>query len=196
MKSLHVAALCVVSLLSASSAQAAFTTWTLNGIEFNDGGTASGSFTYDPASPEKVGTFDIHVNGGSFPAFEYTPANSTVANLGSSQIAFTSPVIGPNPIVDDHRAIDLVFPNFTDLPATPAPGTTFALIGASDGWPTTNRFGGATVGNPGELIASIPEPSSSAVMLSGVAVLLCLRRRFLDRGDSLPDEAQTTNQPQ
>ena len=71
-----------VLLMAATGATAdTFTTWTLSGVTFTDGGTASGTFTIDNSLSNTVtGTFvltavNISVAGGNttqFPAFTYT----------------------------------------------------------------------------------------------------------------------------
>lgn len=72
------------SLLLACSGASAFpVTWTLSGVTFADGGTASGSFVYDAATnnvSDILDTFSISVAGGdtaTFPAITYDPSNAS-----------------------------------------------------------------------------------------------------------------------
>ena len=84
-----------VLLMAATRATAdTFTTWSLNGVTFTDGATASGTFTIDNSlSNTGTGTFvltavDISVTGGNtaqFPAFTYTFPNQPVgAGVGNT----------------------------------------------------------------------------------------------------------------
>ncbi len=171
--------LAVAFLLSSWSAHAAFTTWTLSGIKINYGTSATGFFTYDPTLPIPVGTFDIKVTDGpNVSAFEYTPGNSTLANITGSTQAFTSPGVGPIPGLDDYRLINFfTFGIAGFLPAQPLPGDAVSLLSVFEGWPTTNRSVGGGIGQPGQLIASIPEASTYALFAVGLGMLMFLRKR-------------------
>jgi hypothetical protein len=81
------AALAMLVLCTAASANPVV--WTLNGVSFDDGGTASGNFTYDP-DQHSFRNWSISVAGGNtanFPALTYSRANSTTGttNGGNSQ---------------------------------------------------------------------------------------------------------------
>jgi len=54
--------------------QASIVEWTLKNVTFSDGGTASGSFTWN-SSTNAIPTWNIQVSGGStdFPAISYSP---------------------------------------------------------------------------------------------------------------------------
>jgi hypothetical protein len=68
-----------VALVDAMPAQAATRTWILAGVQFADGGTASGSIDTDTNTGEPV-AWNISVAGGntgSFPPVTFTAANST-----------------------------------------------------------------------------------------------------------------------
>lgn len=63
--------------------------WTVSGVTFDDGGTASGQFIFDPDT-KTFGHFSISVAGGnlgSFPAITYDQNNSTPSddNLSNPQ---------------------------------------------------------------------------------------------------------------
>ena len=82
-------ALVVGSAFMAVPANASTITWTLSGVTFDDGGTASGSFTID-TSTGQLTTFDIITTSTSlFPAFEYNNSSATqnVFDLSSFVIA-------------------------------------------------------------------------------------------------------------
>jgi hypothetical protein len=66
-------------VLCVAGAQAFPVTWTLSGVTFNDGGTASGSFVYD-ADTNTISTLSISVAGGdtqTFPPLTYDNSTST-----------------------------------------------------------------------------------------------------------------------
>jgi hypothetical protein len=71
-----------IQFMGPFQAIAAPLTWTLQGVTFNDGGSATGDITFD-ASSGSVLNWDISISGGdvsTFPAFTYTPA--TVQEVG------------------------------------------------------------------------------------------------------------------
>jgi len=104
-----------IAILSfANSASAVPLTWTLMSAFFDDGGSATGTFTYD-ASTNVYLNFDISVAGGnttSFPPFMYSPATSvttgsaTGLNLFSNAstrfllMDFGTPATGLQPLTD------------------------------------------------------------------------------------------------
>ena len=58
---------------------ASVSTWTLSGVAFIDGGTATGSFDYDPDT-DTLSNWSVTVSGGDtgdFPVFTWDPGNST-----------------------------------------------------------------------------------------------------------------------
>lgn len=72
LKYLTIASAAVVAILTVSSpAQAVLLNWNLDGVTYDDGGIASGSFQYD-ADTEQIGNIDISVtNGTTFSSFNY-----------------------------------------------------------------------------------------------------------------------------
>lgn len=65
-------------LLGASlPAQASPITWNLNGLAFDDGTTASGSFVWD-ADSHTSSSFNISTMAGDLPAFTYNTGNSGI----------------------------------------------------------------------------------------------------------------------
>lgn len=74
-------------LLCAANAFAFPVTWTLSGVTFSDGGTASGSFQYD-ADTQSVSAWSISVAGGdtgTFPPLTYDSSNSSASD-GNDQV--------------------------------------------------------------------------------------------------------------
>lgn len=70
------AAIAGVLLCGASLACAAPVTWQLSGVTFDDGTSASGSFSYD-AGTDTVLSYSISVNQGTLPAFTYTGSSAS-----------------------------------------------------------------------------------------------------------------------
>ena len=68
----------LLPILSTASLLARTVTWTLDGVTFSDGASASGSFEFDHATQTAV-DWNISVSGGDesiFPPFTYSPATS------------------------------------------------------------------------------------------------------------------------
>lgn len=111
-------------------------TYTFSGGELSDGGTLSGSFTYDLANPNLLSsytTWNIEVsNVNPFPAFTYTNLNSQavadMTGLGSAKadetVSFN--VTGlPN---DDQRTLTL---SFGTRPEPPINNPTYTALSSS-----------------------------------------------------------------
>jgi hypothetical protein len=78
--------LLAAALAAASSipAQAAEVVWSLQGVNFADGGTASGTFTFN-ADTNTVTNFALSVTGGNtavFPAFTWDSSTATTVYVG------------------------------------------------------------------------------------------------------------------
>lgn len=157
------------------SAMSAVLTFHLQDVVFEDGSQASGFFQF-------AGTWDIQVNGGMLPAFDYTPGNSAVLPV-EDPFGYTMFLGAAN----DHRSIKLHFPRVGN--DTPPPGSLIALV-------TGDQFNGSKeFGNPAArsitggsvLVTSpdaVPEPSAALFMLMLMiagAALITARRRLAVR---------------
>jgi hypothetical protein len=110
----------LVSLaLSSFMADAAPVTWTLNGIVFDDGGTATGSFIYD-VDTDMYSAINITTQGGdalAFPGDSYTQLFTE--NASTSESLQTQPVSGNHgfgmkfetSLTDSGGVIDIVLGN-------------------------------------------------------------------------------------
>jgi hypothetical protein len=142
-------------------------TWTLSGVTFDDGGTASGSFIYD-ATTNAYSSIDISTTATStFAGATYTGLSG---GFGSSS---TGMLLGP---VGDLTNTDLLFIMFaaalTDL------GGTVSLDGVgegtcdntdcSDNTLIRSITAGEVVGTP----VSTPEPSGLLLLGMGLVALL------------------------
>jgi hypothetical protein len=80
---LSAVAIGVVLLGYVQTSTAALLRWNLQNVTFTDGGAATGFFLVDT---QTVGgpfaDFDVKLTGGAFPAFEYTPQNSSGGHSG------------------------------------------------------------------------------------------------------------------
>ena len=98
MKKLSVifAATVVGFLVTAAPAVAIPVSWTLSGVTFDDGGTASGSFVYD-ADSDVFSAWSISTVGGSvaaLPTFTYDPTTSKDTGCAGSQPCFDTIIAG------------------------------------------------------------------------------------------------------
>src|SRR5271167_3686441 len=92
-----IALLFCATIMGAGHVSAAPVTWTLTGVTFSDGGTATGTFTWN-ADTQTIGAYSITVTGGNtttFPTFTYDNADSSLQFLGT--FLFTGPL---NPAIN------------------------------------------------------------------------------------------------
>ncbi|MGE0822280.1 MAG: RHS repeat-associated core domain-containing protein [Candidatus Binatia bacterium] len=88
----------IFALLFCTIASAAPVTWTLSGVQFGDGGMASGSFTYD-ADTDMLTVWNIEVTNGDFEDCTYSNTNPTAtaeATIPDIQFTFTFPCPSEN----------------------------------------------------------------------------------------------------
>jgi hypothetical protein len=79
-----------VLVLCAGTANAVPVTWTLSGVTFTDGGTATGSFVYD-ADTDDLSTWSVSVAGGdtqTFPPITYDSTDSSATYLTNAPTTF------------------------------------------------------------------------------------------------------------
>jgi len=152
--------------LVAGPAMAGPLTWTLSNVTFDDGGTASGSFTYD-ADLDALTNWTITTTPGStLGGTTYDPSGPAFT-VGNAVFYF-----GANGIFDPYLRLS------TASGLTDAGGTVALLAGSS--WECTNcgTFRLVTGGSLSASAAGVPEPAAWAMMVVGFgAIGFAARRR-------------------
>jgi hypothetical protein len=175
--------LAAASLWAAASVDAKLVTWTLHDVTFDDGGTASGFFTFDPTTPSEnsqqtqyLTDFLIKTTGGRTMApFDFSPANTDASvpwfvNFFSAPESPTPRHGLPQRVL--HLFIDGAFPIEGGKVAILSEDSTDALF-LENGRIFRTLTGGFLVG------AVVPEPTDLAFLGAGLLVLLKRRARSL-----------------
>jgi len=128
----------------------------LNGVTFDDGGTATGSFTTNDARDTLI-SYDITTSPGTGIGFEYTPLNSE-----SSSTSLPTILVLDAPTVQN--AANILELTFTNLTAAGSP----IKLGENDSFEQTDSARRVVTG--GEVVAAaVPEPAS--LLPGGIAAL-------------------------
>jgi hypothetical protein len=143
--------------------------WTLSGVQFNDGGTASGSFVYD-ATTNTYSNVNITTTAGSIRA-------------GVAYTSFVSATSGPNQLFAATTSSPSLtgLPRFamTFVPALPNSGGVFGLITPAyestcgDPVCATSSQGRSTISG-GLVGAPVPAATVPAISLWGIVALMML----------------------
>ena len=157
------------TLIASAPAQAVTLNWTLQGVQFNDGGTASGTFSTDSTSGNLI-SFNIATTAGSTLAGAiYDPATSFIFgdnfySANSFLLATTTPFAKPY--------LNLSFAN----PLTSGGVNMLNLGGILAGsWECMNcsPIRNVTAG----YATTVPEPASWALMIAGFGLTGAAMRR-------------------
>lgn len=158
-----------IALLAASTAaQATPITYNLSGVTFTDGATASGSFVFD-AVTHLSSSFSISTTPGTLTAFTWNQSDSGLYFGGGA---------GPNNFTlitsNGLRAF-----NFSFLDPFTNAGGTFAINTASTyECYNCSPFRRVNAGFVTSIAPTVvPEPATSALILSAVGALAFMRRR-------------------
>jgi hypothetical protein len=133
--------------------------FSLKDVAFDDGGTATGTFTTNDALNALV-SFDITTSPGTGIGFNYTPAT---ADSSSTALPFIL-VLNTPPALDNILQL-----TFTNLTAAGSPIT----IGTNDSFEQTLDARRVVVS--GEVVAAAAVPEPSTLLSGGIAVLAGLR---------------------
>lgn len=152
-------------LTAAASAQAVPITYTLQGVTFTDGTSATGSIVFDAATKQSS-AYDIVTKAGILTAFEWSKANSGLYFGGGA---------GPNNFVlmtfDGRRVF-----NFSFIDAFTNAGGTHAInIASTYECYNCNPFRRVNAGSVTS--NAVPEPASLALMLPALGALVVGARR-------------------
>jgi len=150
--------------------------WTLNGVTFTDGGTATGSFFYDAATQD-VSALDITTSGGSVGGYHYLDPNGDAPPYPSTGFA----IVNPSADYTGARFLMLYFQSaLTSTPGTILLSTSTALP-SFEGTCTNSgctavkslRFvkSGSIVGT------SVPEPAALYLLGVGLIAVFLVRRK-------------------
>jgi hypothetical protein len=153
---------CVPSIASADGI-----TWTLSGVTFSDGGTASGSFVFD-ALTNTYSSIDITTTAGSlFGGAAYAGLDPGFPSTAGQLIVVTNPLL---PDLTGTGVLELDFGPLTNL------GGTFPVVaegegtcddaGCTSGTELRTTTAGSVTGT-----TATPEPSTLLLLVMGVAGL-------------------------
>src|SRR5205085_2592644 len=144
----------LVLAASVDVAHAAPLLWNLQGVTFDDGATAMGTFTPFDSSNGYTDWSIVTSAEGHFAALTFTPSMSTVASCCDDDLQLTSK--------DGTRVFDL---NFNDSKITgPSPQT----VGGSEQIPDSRRRVSSGEIVLAAQVASVPEPGSLLLLGAGL----------------------------
>lgn len=169
MKTKIMGALALAGLMltaGAPSAQASPITWTLSGVTFSDGATASGSFTMDAAA-HTWSSLNISTTTGVLSAFTYDASNSGIYFNGFGPNAFS--------IIPGNGQRYFTFSFLDPLPINGGS----AAINTAASWECNNcgTFRMVTQGSITSVAANVPEPGTLAIMAPALGLIGFLARR-------------------
>jgi PEP-CTERM motif len=167
----------VVLLTFSTHAGAIPRNWTLSDVTFNDGGTATGSFTFDAdTSPPALSTWSISVAGGGITPFTYNPTTLLGVAVPSLLVACGGDPTDPRCIV-----FNLLTP-MTGVGGTVTIDSGNSFEDASGLPPQLRDIASGCFTTTGACVTAVSEPSTLLLLGSGLAgVAAALRLRFRHR---------------
>lgn len=138
--------------------------YTFSGVTFDDGGTLTGTFTTNDAFTTLLG-FDITTSAGTGIGFHYTPIT-----VGSSSTSLPAIIVLSTATLDN--ILQVTFNG--GLTALGAP----ILIGTFDSFEQTTAPARRDIIAGSAIVATVPEPSTIALLgMSVLGLLASVRRR-------------------
>ncbi len=173
---------CALLCVAAVTALGSPLVWSFQDVSFVQGGTITGSFTYD-ADTQIVSSWDISVVGLPDPALDvtYTPLNSAIFDsviVSSLYFRIVTPFSGPLPV---GSLLDVAFDSaLTDAGGTvtlgrdeaPNPHGLFTDTAVYPSQDDAFVFGGILSAGP----APVPEPTTFGMLFCGCSALWVVRR--------------------
>jgi hypothetical protein len=196
----------LLALLLSAAASAAPVVWTLNGVKLSDGGTATGSFTFNPNSGTACGSFSpcgtysnvdiVTTNGSSRTGVTYSfvcgqnVASCTGVTPDSTEVLFLSSNAA-NQIGDPALAFFFtgvgVFPpeGLSDaggvIDISNASGSVGTVLEAACNNAACSVPSGVTRLSTAGTVSAVPEPAGWLLLLAGFAAIVPLRSRLGNR---------------
>jgi len=183
------------AFLSAHTGTASTVNWSLDGIAFGDGATASGNFDWDAAS-QSISNWNINVTSGVLSAFSYTPVDSTAgaflqaagyektyffSDTGSTRELRLTPLA---PLTDQGGTIAINLNTF---------GGGSGSVECFDCSPYRPVVSGSFTTVSAIPAASAPEPAPVALMGLGVLAAVFLMRKFAAGQSNLQGQTLQTS---
>lgn len=165
MKKILLASISLACMTAAVPANAATLNWTLSGVTFDDGGTASGTFSTD-SNTGGVLSFNVSTTAGSIQTSGFTYNSST-------SYLFADNFFSSNSFILVSNAFDR-FVNFRFVNALTAGGTNALVPGA----PTSGSWECSNCGNIREVtggfattLGAVPEPTTWGLLVLGFGAI-------------------------
>lgn len=158
----------LATLTAALPAKAVTLIWTLSGVKFDDGGTASGTFATDSTTGDLL-TYNIDTTAGStLGAFHYDPSTSLI--FGNNVFTSNSFVVVKT---DSTKYINFAFVN----PLTTGGIDAFKLGGFPNSYECNNCGSVRNVTAGVATTGAVPEPASWALLVVGFGLVGVATRR-------------------